>query len=432
MFFPHPSLRQHLQWCLVEDTACPHHRRYRPSKSPHHLLGGSAQVTRPRSLPAAMAIISLPTSSLIPQWLASNQSVGGRWGNHNAAPRCYNEATKQTAFDFVDSSPSLIICTLQYSQDLLLATFVGSFINPWLILRPRHLVHELVVLPLYATHTSTFSYSIHQHVLQSFGFPWFAIAFISRRTTIVSWNRDLIGRIEFGLCAVCNSPSRSRPLALLTKLVWVSRSASFLTTVVNLPTWCTTNVAAFFHVCDWFNGDDHSYHVRDAPRYKWFSSLYSACHWLMPCTPPPVVLHFSDSAPLRRDPPMPLLAVTPQLPLHGADFDLRFLHYSLINKSIGFFGFHVDFVLRLSQSVPKYCSHLLAPGLILSCTLTSTSHFSTTSRQSNFSRLSISDDVIILNTLHSPLSSTTLAFSLGMPSSSSSQGSNILGDIPWA
>ena len=35
--------------------------------------------------------------------------------------------------DFVDSSPSLIICTLLYSQDLLLATFVGSFINPRLI-----------------------------------------------------------------------------------------------------------------------------------------------------------------------------------------------------------------------------------------------------------------------------------------------------------
>ena len=41
-----PSWRQHLQWCLVEDTACPHHRRYRPSKSSLHLLGGSA-VTRP-------------------------------------------------------------------------------------------------------------------------------------------------------------------------------------------------------------------------------------------------------------------------------------------------------------------------------------------------------------------------------------------------
>ena len=46
MFFPHPSSRQHLQWCLVEDTACPHHRRYHPSKSSLHLLGGSA-VTRP-------------------------------------------------------------------------------------------------------------------------------------------------------------------------------------------------------------------------------------------------------------------------------------------------------------------------------------------------------------------------------------------------
>ena len=150
----------------------------------------------------------------------------------------------------------------------------------------------------------------------------------------------------------------------------------------------------------------------------------------MPCTPPPVVLHFSDSAPLRRDPPMPLLAVTPQLPLHGGDFDLRFLHYSLIIKSIGFFGFHIDFVLRLSQSVPKYCSHSLAPGLILSSTLTSTSHFSTTSRQSNFSRLSISDDVTILNNPSSPLSSTALDFRLGMPPSSLSQSSDKLGDIP--
>ena len=150
----------------------------------------------------------------------------------------------------------------------------------------------------------------------------------------------------------------------------------------------------------------------------------------MPCTPPPVVLHFSVSAPLRRDPPMPLLAVTPQLPLHGTDFDLRFLHYSLIIKSIGFFGFHVDFVLRLSQSVSKYCSHSLAPGLILSSTLTSTSHFRTTSRQSNFSRLSISDDVIILNNPSSQFSSTALAFRLGMPPSSPSQSSDKLGDIP--
>ena len=39
------------------------------------------------------------------------------------------KVTKQTAFDFVVSSSSLLLCTVQYSQDLITATFVCSMSN---------------------------------------------------------------------------------------------------------------------------------------------------------------------------------------------------------------------------------------------------------------------------------------------------------------
>ena len=96
-----------LQWCLVEDSIIV--VIFRPSHV--HLLDG-ASVSRPHHCQ--------------PQWVASNQSVGGRLGNHNAAPHCCKES---------DWANSLRLCRLvlflvtlvQYSQDLVTATFVGSF-----------------------------------------------------------------------------------------------------------------------------------------------------------------------------------------------------------------------------------------------------------------------------------------------------------------
>ena len=39
------------------------------------------------------------------------------------------KVTGQTAFDFVVSSSSLLLCTVQHNQDFAMATFVGSFSN---------------------------------------------------------------------------------------------------------------------------------------------------------------------------------------------------------------------------------------------------------------------------------------------------------------
>ena len=63
------------------------------------------------------------------QWFASNQFVGGRLGNHNAAPHCCKESDPADSLRLLSSRhlPSLLLCTVQYSQDFVTDTFVGSF-----------------------------------------------------------------------------------------------------------------------------------------------------------------------------------------------------------------------------------------------------------------------------------------------------------------
>ena len=76
MFFPHSSSGHRLQWRLVEDIACPRSSSYLPSKSCAPAWRSNGPPTS--SLPAAMG--------------REQQSVGGRLGNHNAAPHCYKES----------------------------------------------------------------------------------------------------------------------------------------------------------------------------------------------------------------------------------------------------------------------------------------------------------------------------------------------------
>ena len=51
-----------------------------------HPLGGSAVSQPHHCFPQWLSSV-FPTSSMLPQWLASNQFVGGRLGNHYAASR---------------------------------------------------------------------------------------------------------------------------------------------------------------------------------------------------------------------------------------------------------------------------------------------------------------------------------------------------------
>ena len=121
-----------------------------------HLLDG-ASVSRPHNCQ--------------PQRIANNQSVGGRLGNHNAAPHCCEES------DWANSPRLcrlvLFLVTLcstvksgsrhgYFCRQLQLSIFIAYGLDwAW---HPRHYVHELVVFPLHATHTCTSPNSIHQHV----------------------------------------------------------------------------------------------------------------------------------------------------------------------------------------------------------------------------------------------------------------------------
>ena len=84
----------------------------------------------------------------LPQRLASNQSVGGRLGNHNAASHWFirtDDRAKRN--DFIVSSASITMFSTSLS------------------------------VSLYAIHTRTSPpNSIHRHVLQTFALPWRAIA----------------------------------------------------------------------------------------------------------------------------------------------------------------------------------------------------------------------------------------------------------------
>ena len=115
-----------LQWCLVEDTACPHSSSYPPSKSfscvadqrfsqPHHCL------------PQWLASIFL-TSSLRPATAREQQNVGGRLGNHSIAPhseqriddRAKCVRLRRSSASFTMFSMSLSTVTSSYIQERLL------------------------------------------------------------------------------------------------------------------------------------------------------------------------------------------------------------------------------------------------------------------------------------------------------------------------
>ena len=112
MLFPHPSSRQQLQWCLVEDTACPHHRRYHPSKSSLHLRGGSA-VTRPHHCQ-----LQWPSSVSRPHHCSRSDSrATSLWGGHqvyhNLAPRLCKQSD-------LGKQPSTL-STLYFTDNLYIA-----------------------------------------------------------------------------------------------------------------------------------------------------------------------------------------------------------------------------------------------------------------------------------------------------------------------
>ena len=157
MFFQHPSSRHRhsvvSRWrhCLSSVIVC----FFRPSHV--HLLHG-ASISRPHHCQQ--------------QWFASKQSVGGRVRNHNAAPHCCKES---------DRSNSLWLCRLvllpcysvQYSTVRISSRLLSSAasaisfhcLRPWLgLTSSAFYVHELVVFPLYASHTCTSPNSIHWHV----------------------------------------------------------------------------------------------------------------------------------------------------------------------------------------------------------------------------------------------------------------------------
>ena len=108
MFFPHPSSRH--RPCLVEDTACP-----------QSSFVSSVQVM-------CTCLMERQSPDLI---IASrnNQSVGGRLGNHNAAPHCCKESDLANSLRLCRLVLKLSLCTVQYSQDLVTATYVGSLGN---------------------------------------------------------------------------------------------------------------------------------------------------------------------------------------------------------------------------------------------------------------------------------------------------------------
>ena len=88
MFFPHPLRDIEHQWCLVkliEDIACPLSSSYLPSKIFQLLDGSNGSHNRVIASCSGYRQSSRPQHCL-PQWFASDQSVGGRLCNHNAAP----------------------------------------------------------------------------------------------------------------------------------------------------------------------------------------------------------------------------------------------------------------------------------------------------------------------------------------------------------
>ena len=102
-----------LQWCLVEDTACP-----QPS------FVSSVQVMR-------TCLTDRQSPDLI---IASRRGLraslwAAAWATTTLLHIVVRKVTGQTAFDFVVSSSSLVFCIVEYSQDLITATFVGSFSN---------------------------------------------------------------------------------------------------------------------------------------------------------------------------------------------------------------------------------------------------------------------------------------------------------------
>ena len=121
-----PPRDSHLQWCLVEDTACPHSSSYPPSKSfscladqrfsqPHHCL------------PQWLASIFL-TSSLRPATAREQENVGGRLCNHSIAPHCKRRIDdrakcvrlRRSSASLTMLSMSLFIVTISYKQERLL------------------------------------------------------------------------------------------------------------------------------------------------------------------------------------------------------------------------------------------------------------------------------------------------------------------------
>ena len=127
-----------LLWCLVEDTAW--------SQSS---FVSSVQVMwtflTERQSPD-LIIASRNGMRAISLWAAA-------WATTTLLHLVVRKVTGQTAFDFVVSSSSMLLCTVQYSQDLVTATFVGSFSN--LFSLPTALIGS-DILGIMSTNSSSF------------------------------------------------------------------------------------------------------------------------------------------------------------------------------------------------------------------------------------------------------------------------------------
>ena len=129
---------------------------FRPN--PEHLIDGERQSPN-------IIIANRNWLRVISLWAAA-------WASTTLLHIVLRKVTGQTVFDFFVWSSSLILCAVQYSQNLVTATFVGCFskilsypTQPYWVWHPRHDVDKLVILSLCATHTCTSPNSIHQHVI---------------------------------------------------------------------------------------------------------------------------------------------------------------------------------------------------------------------------------------------------------------------------
>ena len=118
MFFPHPSRHRPSVVSRWKTLLGLSHRLYLPSKSCGPCL-------TERQSPD-LIIASRNGLRAISLWAAA-------WATTTLLHIVVRKMTGQTAIDFVVSSSSMLLCTVHYSQDLVAATFVGSFKQSLLI-----------------------------------------------------------------------------------------------------------------------------------------------------------------------------------------------------------------------------------------------------------------------------------------------------------